>query len=328
MKEIKVGILGAGRMGKLHGELITKIPDVKLVGIFDTNLEKAQELAKQLDVRIYKTEEEIINDLDINTFIIATPTPFHYSSIIKIAERGGNIFCEKPLARTLREGEEIVKVVIKNKIKFGINFQRRFSWPEKRIKELISLLGEPKAGRIAYINAGYKRKKGDWFADFDKCGGFILDTMIHLFDLFRWYFGDVKSVFANGLLLSQSLSEPMDYAFVNLTFKNEFIGLVEGGWIRRGVGIGFTCYLIGTEGTIVYDEKDGKIKVFTKNKNFEELRKEEDFSPVFESLKTFIKKLKNEDISFPSIEDGIDTLRIALSAIKSAQKGETVYLTQ
>jgi len=327
--KVNIGIVGAGRMGKVHAESISKIPQAKLVAICDIELKKAEELARKYGAEAYQEEEKIINHPSIEVIIIATPLPFHAKTIIKAAEKGKNIFCEKPLARTMEEGEEIEKAVNKNKVKFGIGFQKRFSWPEKRIKELIPLLGEPKAARITNVNAHYSRQRGDWFADFELCGGYILDSMIHYFDLFRWYFGEVKSVYAQGLLLSQKLPEPMDYTFVNMDFVSGLIGLAEGGWIRRGLNIGSFLYFVGTEGTICYENYDETIKVFTKKDNYEEKGRNEEI-PCFLEMKVFINKLiSGEDIAdniSASLKDGVEALRISLSAIESIQKKEKVYL--
>ena len=169
---------------------------------------------------------------------------------------------------------KIEEVIKETRVKFGIGFQKRFSWPEKRIKELIPLLGEPKAGRIINVHASYSRNKENWFGNFEACGGYTLDAMIHFFDLLRWYFGKVKSVQAEGLLLSPNLPEPMDYTFANLNFESGFFASVEGGWIRRGVPINNYFYLVGTKGTLYSDDSGVIIDPSEETTLFKERTKE------------------------------------------------------
>lgn len=311
-------------MGKIHADSISRIPEARLVAVRDIDLKSAEDMAQKYKAKVFQDEDKFIGHPDVDTVIIATPTPFHAQAIIKAAKIGKNIFCEKPLARTLEEGKEIIKTVEENKVKFGMGFMRRFSWPEKRIKELIPILGEPKAGRITNINSGYSRHNEEWFGDFNACGGYTLDTMVHFFDLFRWYFGEVKSVQAEGLLLSLTLPEPMDYTFANLRFVSGFIGSADGGWIRRGLPINNYFYLVGTKGTIYCDDS-GVIKVFTKEKDFEEKGKNNE-SPYFTEMKTFIRDLIKGDTISPSLKDGIESLKIALSAIESIREKKVVYL--
>ena len=121
----------------------------------------------------------------------------------------------------------------------------------------------------------------------------------------------------------------MDYTFVNMDFVSGLIGLAEGGWIRRGLNIGSFLYFVGTEGTICYENYDETIKVFTKKDNYEEKGRNEEI-PCFLEMKVFINKLiSGEDIAdniSASLKDGVEALRISLSAIESIQKKEKVYL--
>ncbi|TKJ47690.1 hypothetical protein CEE34_02350 [Candidatus Aerophobetes bacterium Ae_b3a] len=327
-QKINVGIIGSGRMGKIHAQSLSRIPEAKLIAVSDINLKVAKELGQKYCVQAVSDQNIILNHPEIDTVIIATPTPFHTQTIIKAAEKGKNILCEKPLARTIEEGEKVVKAVEESRVKFGVGFHRRFSWPEKRIKKLLPLLGNSKIGHIAYVNNQYSRKWGEWFADSEACGGFIVDTMIHLFDLFRWYFGEVIKVSGEGLLLDPKLAEPMDYAFANLGFQSGLLGLANGGWIRRGVPIDNYFYLVGTEGTIYYDDFSKVIKVFTRKNNFEEgeQNKEEREEPYFAEMKAFVQSLVEERQVLPSVRDGMESLKIALAVVESIQKKKVVWL--
>ncbi len=322
-KKIRAGIIGCGRRGIVHADSISKIQEAELLAVNDSDSDRARDLAKTHGAEVYNDAEKIINDPEIDTVVIATPTLFHARAIIDAAKLGKNIFCEKPLCRTIEEAVKIESAVKSSGVQFGMSFQRRYSWPEKRIKDLLPLLGEPKAARITNVNARYKRKKEEWTGNFETSGGYTLDTMVHLFDLMRWYLGEVKTVNAQGLLLSPELPEPMDYTFANLEFENGAFASAEGGWIRRGVNIDNYLYLVGTEGTIYCDDA-GKIKVFSRDKDFEEEGDNVE-SPNILLMRNFVRGILEKKMFSPSFTDAMASFRIAAAAIESIRRKEPVH---
>ncbi len=325
-KVINVGIIGSGRMGKGHAENLSVLPEVHLTAVSDINYSAAEELASKHGIKACKDEQTILKDSDVDAVIIATPTPFHSGTAIIAAKNGKSIFCEKPLAMTIEEGLAIKKAVEDNEVTFGIGFTKRYSWPETRIKELLPLLGEAKAGRVTNIFAQFSRHKGDWFTDFKRSGGYTIDSMVHFFDAVRWFFGEAKTVSGKGLLMSSDIPEPMDYTFANIEFTSGMVASLDGGWIRRGVSICSSYYLIGTEGTIYYDGKEDLLKVFVGNDYFEESREKDGADPMYLEIETFIRCLINQKPFSPSVNDGIEALRMALGIVESIKTGKTVRL--
>ncbi len=318
-KKITIGLIGSGRMGSVHAQNTLKIPWAELKAVSDSDTKKAADLARECGAEAWD-QERILKDDNIDAIIVATPTPFHAKTIIDAAGRGKHVCCEKPLCLNMEEAQQIEKSAALNKVQIGICFQKRFKWPETRIKKLLPMLGRPLAGRMTNINAEYSRSRDEWFGNFESCGGYTLDTMVHLFDVMRWYFGEVKSVQAEGLLLSPELPEPMDYTVVNLGFESGFFASAEGGWIRRGLPVDYT-YLVGTEGTMCYDSETG-IKVFTGKKNFEEKCTEHENGNLM-LLRSFCKNLIEGNPVSPSLKDGIESLKIALAAIESIRSRKT-----
>lgn len=131
-------------------------------------------------------------------------------------------------------------------------------------------------------------------------------------------------------MLDSKLAEPMDYASANLGFQSGLLGSANGGWIRRGIPIDNYFYLVGTEGTIYYDDFSKVIKVFTRKNNFEEAEqnKEEREEPYFVEMKAFVQSLLEERQVLPSVRDGMESLRIALAVIESSQKKKVVWLCE
>ena len=128
-EKIRVGILGAGRIGKVHAESIAyHIPDAEVVAVSDPYLnDEAEKFMKNLGVKkLTKDYKEIINDRDIDAVLICSPTNTHSQYSIEAAQAGKHIFCEKPVDMEVERIKETVKAVEKAGVKFQVGFNRRF----------------------------------------------------------------------------------------------------------------------------------------------------------------------------------------------------------
>ena len=127
MKLINIGIVGMGRIGKIHLSNITRfIPQAEVVAVAHANAE-AQVYAKQFGVtQFYDEIEGLLENSEIDTIIIASPTAFHASHIKLCIEAKKAIFCEKPMDLSLSVVQEVVSLVESSKVHFMIAFNRRF----------------------------------------------------------------------------------------------------------------------------------------------------------------------------------------------------------
>ncbi len=124
-KTIRVGVIGAGRIGKIHaGNLATRIPGVELVAVADTNFESAKDLASKLNVQnIYSDYHKILDDKTIDAVAICSSTDTHAKILIEAANAGKHIFCEKPIDHDLAKIDEAILAVKKAGVKCQIGFQ-------------------------------------------------------------------------------------------------------------------------------------------------------------------------------------------------------------
>ena len=207
-KQINIGLLGFGSMGRTHTYAISVLPFFyrelpfasRLAGIY-TRTEKTREDAKAEFgfERAYSSEDELINDPNIDVIDITTPNIAHYETIKKAIAAGKNIYCEKPLCVTAAEADEVARLARDAGVTAQIVFNTRFLSPILRAKQLID---EGRLGRIISFRSSYLHasctdleKAAGWKQDKTVCGGGVLfDLGSHALDLIYYLCGSYKRV--------------------------------------------------------------------------------------------------------------------------------------
>jgi myo-inositol 2-dehydrogenase/D-chiro-inositol 1-dehydrogenase len=195
---ISIGLLGAGRIGQIHGRNIAASPRARLAAIADPMPEGAKALSKATGAPV-KTQDEILADKSIDAILIGTPTDTHADFIDRAAKAGKAVFCEKPVdlssARIRKTLDRVEKAGIPLMIGFNRRFDPNFAALQKRVAdgvagevELVTILSrDPGPPPVSYI---------------ERSGGLFRDMMIHDFDMARFLLGeDAVEVFALGSAL-------------------------------------------------------------------------------------------------------------------------------
>jgi len=221
-RKLKIGVIGAGRIGKIHATNIAKLSNAELISIADINIDAARELATKVGAKKYFSDFlEVINDSEIDAIIICSPTNTHAKLIIESANAGKDIFCEKPIDFNIDVIKEALNVVEKNGVKLQLGFNRRFDHNFKKIKELAQ---ENKLGNPHIIKITSRDPKAPPVEYVKNSGGIFMDMTIHDFDMARYLAGsEVEEVFAIGKVLINSEIKRLgdfDTAVITLKFKN------------------------------------------------------------------------------------------------------------
>ena len=142
---VNIAIVGAGFIGKVHSESYKKIDDANVVAIIDKEESNGIKLANDHCANYYSDISECFKKEEIDNVDIYVPTFLHADLVKKAANTGKNVFCEKPIALTLKEACQMINVIEKNKVKGMVGHVVRF-WPEYiKVRELIKSeqLGKP-----------------------------------------------------------------------------------------------------------------------------------------------------------------------------------------
>jgi len=193
MEKLKVGILGAGGMGHIHGKNLSSMEDVEVVSVCDTDSGKARELAVSLSANAYEDFDEMLSKEKLDVLYILLPPYAHRGQFEKAAEQGINIFIEKPIAITSERGRSMVDAARKAKIKTHVGFHMRYGTAVRKLRKMID---SGQAGRPVLFNGRYMCNSlhTPWWIDVNRCGGQIFEQAIHLYDMCRYLFGHPKSV--------------------------------------------------------------------------------------------------------------------------------------
>ncbi|MED3793688.1 Gfo/Idh/MocA family oxidoreductase [Niallia alba] len=327
---LKALVIGAGTMGSTHSVAYTTMEDVQLVGIVDKNFEKAKDLAGKLGAQAFANYEEAINALGaIDVVSVCVPTPFHKEYVKKAADNNFQVICEKPLARNLKDAQEIIEYCKEKGVKLFVGHVVRFFPEYKRAKQIVT---EGKIGKLAVINTkrggAFPSASKDWYADYKSSGGLVLDLMIHDFDYLRWCFGEVERVYAKSAQ-GRAIAK-IDYALVTLRFESGVIAHLEGTWAHQNFATKFE--MAGKEGIIQYDSSKvaplvkainqstvGSVGVAVPDSPLKE-------NPYVTELKHFISCIKNNEEPIVTPLDAYKAMEIALASIESIKLGKVVEL--
>lgn len=324
----RVAVIGAGKMGVVHANAYSAMPNAEVVAICDPRLEAAEELAKQCSARAFADIAQMLKEAEVDVVDICTPTPTHLEYIKAAAGARKHICCEKPLARSISQAMEAARIAEEAGVTLFVAHVVRWFPEYRRLHDLIKngAIGETvevRASRGGELRGGFD----EWFANLQMSGGVVLDLMVHEFDWLRWCYGSVRRVYAKGLFNSHLPS--MDYALVTLRFDSGVIAHVEGNWARPN---GFTTEVevAGTEGLLHFRNSEA-VPLAIQRKNADGSVSDttpitEVASPYYLELEHFITCLDEGRTPEVTPEDAVEAVRIAEAALRSITTGEPVTL--
>ena len=194
MDRIKVGIIGAGYIGAVHGALLARDERVRVTAVSDMLADRAERLARSTGAEIAGTAEELIEGVE--AVYITTPNTRHTALALAGIAAGKHVFCEKPMATSLAEARDILGAASGSKAVFQVAHNRRFAPVYATLKRQLQESGPPHSAHVK-MNRGELINPA-WVGDPEVTGGFLFETTIHMFDMMRFLFGEVASIDAAG----------------------------------------------------------------------------------------------------------------------------------
>ncbi len=301
MRNGKIGVcvVGAGRAGMIHAvNFMKNVPNAQLVAVADPVEAVAKASAEELGLSTYYlSHEDALANPAIDAYVVVSPTKFHVDIVKAIAAEKKHILCEKPMAMTVEECDEMIKAAAENNIKLQIGFMRRFDESFRHAKAVIE------SGEIGDVVMVRSNTRGPsiprpWMYDIKKSNGPLAEVNSHDIDTMRWFTGsEFSSLYAIGGNYrcpdaKEAFPDFYDNVVMNASFENGAQGMLDGA---QGVGYAYDAKveILGTKGCIYLGSLRGDNTLVCRSDT------RTGTYPLIESWRGLFKEAyRNEDMAF------------------------------
>ena len=264
MSPLRVAMVGAGRAGLVHARNLTEYtPDAAVVAVVDGESDRAKSLARRVGATgCHATLDEALEETSFDAVVISTPTFTHRDLAVQAAGAGKHVFCEKPMALTVEECDDMIQAAKRSGVALQIGFMRRFQqeFVEARQRIAAGDIGEPMVVKSLTRGPGLPPS---WAWDLEKSNGMLAEVNSHDFDCVRWLAGsDITRVYAEtanrkGASRGVEVANFYDNAVVTLRFASGAVGTIDGT-CPADYGYDARVEIVGSEGLLIVGDVRGQ----------------------------------------------------------------------
>lgn len=333
---LKVGIIGAGRIGKVHGESISKyVKNAEVKAIADKFLnDDTRKWAKEKGIsEVYTDYKKILNDPEIDAVLICSSTDTHTPISIEAIKAGKHVFCEKPIDHDLSRIKEVISELGKSKVKYQVGFNRRFDHNFIAVKNAVvaGKVGQPHILKIT------SRDPEPPSIDYVKVsGGMFLDMTIHDFDMARYLLdSEVVEVYAAGsVLVDDAIGEAgdIDTAIITLKMQNGTLAVIDNSR-QSSYGYDQRAEVFGSLGQVAVANDSTSSAVISNEAGVTGEKPlffflERYMQAYAQEVTEFIDAIVNNTDTPVNAEDGLQAVLIGEAATKSLHENRPVKLSE
>lgn len=334
---LKIGVVGCGRIGKLHiNNLINSVPGVQVVAAADPMLDKSgarEWLAERKITNVSTDFMDVINNPEVDVVFVCSSTDTHCDVSMAAVQAGKHVFCEKPIDYDIDKIKKLLALVEEKGVKFQVGFNRRFDHNHKAVADAVKdgTIGDP---HIVIVSSRDPEPPPASYVAVS--GGIFYDMMIHDFDMARFLAGsEVTEVNAIGsVLVDPGIGEAgdVDTALVTLKFENGAIGVIDNS--RKAVyGYDQRVEVFGSEGcaedqndtpnTAVLSTADGAVHGVAYKVMWDR------YTGAFVAeMQAFADAVINDKETPVTGEDGLYPVLMAAAATRSLHEGRPVKISE
>jgi len=317
---LKVGVLGAGHLGKIHLRLLKESKKYSFVGFHDTDKDHALKIEKEFGYTYYENYEDLLKEVDV--IDIVTPTTYHFKTAKQAIKAGVHLFVEKPITSTVEQAEELIELAKNHNVKGQVGHVERFN---PAFRAAISKIDKPmfiEAHRLAEFNP-----RGTDVP-------VVLDLMIHDIDaILSVVNSKVKNINASGVSV---ISETPDIANARIQFENGCVAnltasrislknMRKSRFFQRDAYVSVDFLEKVTEVVKMKDAPENPDDFAMILQNAEGVKKQiyfdnpeiETNNAILDELETFAEAIENKTTPIVTLEQGTEALRVAMQIIKA-----------
>jgi predicted dehydrogenase len=259
---IRLAVVGLGKMGLSHYSMINAHPRVKLEAVCDSVAYVLDVLTKYTGVRTYTDFDQMLQEVELDGVIIATPSSMHSRMVMAALDKGLHVFCEKPFCLDTKEGEEVTRIANEKGLVNQVGYHYRFVGAFQEVKRLIDAKAIGEVTHVlaeAYGPVVLKSKGSTWRTQRSQGGGCLYDYAAHPLNLVNWYLGEPRAV--GGSVLNNIFSHDTDdEVFGTLYYEDGKSAQISVNWSDESYRKMSTMITIwGTNGRIYADRQECQV---------------------------------------------------------------------
>jgi myo-inositol 2-dehydrogenase / D-chiro-inositol 1-dehydrogenase len=332
---LNIGIIGAGRIGKVHGESIKyHVKNAQVTAIADSFwTEDSKKWAKEMGIPTYDDYHDILNDPSIDAVMICSSTQTHAPISIEAIKAGKHVFCEKPISKELSEIKAVMEQLENSNVKYQVGFNRRF---DHNFHSVRSAVTDGKIGDVQIVKITSRDPAAPPIEYVKVSGGMFLDMTIHDFDMVRYLTGsDVEEIYVNGaVLIDPKIGEAgdVDTAVITMKLKNGALAVIDNSR-KADYGYDQRAEVFGSKGQVAVSNDSQSSAVISTNSGVVSEK------PLFFFLERYMESFSREVTEFTesiinntpvpvSVNDGLQAVLIGIAAGKSLREHRPVKLSE
>lgn len=329
---VGIGVIGCGRIGQVHAKSIAALQSASLVTVADPFEKFGRKVAEDYSTLWTPNWEDLLQNDDIRGIVIGSPTPFHAEQIIKGAEAGKDIFCEKPISNDLATIDNCLAAVAANGVRLLIGFQRRFDSNFRKVRDTVA---SGAIGQVRMFHITSRDPAPPPAAYLAQSGGIFLDMTSHDWDMARFVTGaEIESVYvtANAFEAAAQEANDVDTVITVLKMSDGSFGTIDNSR-RCSYGYDQRIEVFGSKGAINSSNKTPDTVVVSNENGVGSGLPYSFFMDRYAdayagAMKAFVDMIQNDTPAPCTGFDGRASIVAAKAAAKSHAEGRTVKLQE
>ena len=323
MTKLKIGFLGAGYIAGVHAAILARDERVQVAAVYDLEKSRAEQLSRTIGAEVAASATEVLAKSD--AIYITTPNTKHTELAVRSAGEGKHVFCEKPMATSVADARRVLEAAARSDRVFQVGHNRRFAPVYAELKRMLNGSHQPHSAHV-------KMNRGEllnpvWTGDASVTGGFLYETPIHMFDMMRFLFGEIRTIQAIGS--SHEYAETDDFS-VLLTFASGLHATLataaDASWLFPFERVEVFCHhatIVTREmESLVYSEGlDGRHV----EHSMHQLAKEEKWGYAQED-RAFVDAIVDEKAPPVTALDGFKSVELVNAVYESVRTGQAISL--
>ncbi|MFH1905479.1 MAG: Gfo/Idh/MocA family oxidoreductase [bacterium] len=335
MERYGVVLIGCGATSKRHLQAITENKRCELIGVADIVSKRAKESAQKYNARIWETDyKKLIQRDEVDIVIITTWPSSHAEISINSMKAGKHILCEKPITKTLKDAERVLKAVSQTKKKMRIGYILRHNKSYQKMAQMIEngYIGKPIIMRMAGAEHIITRPHWEQDQALIKDTSPIIDCGCHYIDVMRWFTGrEATSVTGAGLRVEKETPKnKYDWGIITIRFNDGSVGTYEVGWghnfrnfnEKEFIGPKGRIRLIYKSHRFEHSEEGDLIEYYSYPDHYEMINVKGELKPTGAQLENLIEYIEKDKDPMHGLKDAYKSLEIILAGHKAIMSGK------